>query len=155
MKLNELLEEAKMGQINYKRLKAIEHIHNTPEENKVSYLLKHALESLNEEKSIMEKLTLAYSQIKGYEERKRRGFGLNESFYRMKFDSLKSTMVELSEAVNKEDEYVNEELLGNAIALVQYSFNEVSENCKKDVKLPELKLQKIVNEEYELIKDNI
>lgn len=155
MKLNELLEEAKFGQESYKKLKTIEHIHNTPEENKVSYLLKHAIEALNEDRDIMESLTLAYSQIKGYEERKRRVVNLHESFYRMKFDSLKSTIVDLTEKVNKKESFGNEALLSNALALVQYAFTEISENCEKEVVLPEVQLQEMVNEEYTLIKENI
>lgn len=155
MKLNELLEEAKFGQESYKKLKTIEHIHNTPEENKVSYLLKHAIEALNEDQDIMESLTLAYSQIKGYEERKRRVVNLHESFYRMKFDSLKSTIVDLTEKVNKKESFGNEALLSNALALVQYAFTEISENCEKEVVLPEVQLQEMVNEEYTLIKENI
>jgi len=155
MKLNELLEETKIGKDNYKKIKSIEHIHNTPEENKISFLLQHSLNSLKESKEITGSLQLAYSQIKGYEERKRRVTKLHESFLRMKYDALKNTYLELIENINKKEELQNEELLSNAVALVHYAFNEISEQCDKKVTLPEIQIQEKVNEEYKLIKENI
>lgn len=155
MKLNELLEEAKIGKDNYKKLKAIEHIHATPEENRISYLLKHSLDNLKEEAGIMNQIRLAYSQIKSYEERKRRVINLQESFVRMKYDALASTILTLTEEVNKKEEYENEELLSNTIALIQYAFNEIAEGCNKEITLPELYLQEQVNEEYKIIRENI
>lgn len=155
MKLNQLLEEAKIGKANYKKLKAIEHINNTPEENKISYLLKHSITSLNESEGIMKTLNLAYSQIKGYEEKKRKVSKLQESFIRMKYDALKSTYLTLIEEVNKIEEYTNEELLSNSIALVHYIFEELLESCNKKITLPEFNLREQMNEEYKIIKENI
>ena len=155
MKLGDLLEESKIGRDNYKKLKTIEHIHNTPEENRISFLLKHSLSSLKESEEIMEGLKIAYSQIKGYEEKKRRVVNLQEAFIRMKYDALKATYLNLIESVNKKEEYNNEELLSNSIALVHYAFNELSESFNKKDTLPEINLQEQINEEYKLIKENI
>lgn len=155
MKLNQLLEEAKIGKANYKKLKTIENINNTPEGNKISYLLKHSLISLRESEGITNTLNLAYSQIKGYEEKKRKVSKLQESFIRMKYDALKSTYLTLIEEVNKKEKHTNEELLSNSIALVHYAFKELSEMCGKEVTLPEINLQEQINEEYKIIKENI
>lgn len=155
MKINDLLEEVKIGSDDYKKLKRIEQLQKTPEEDKVSYLLKHSIQKLNENKNIMTYLNQAYTQIKRYEEKKRNVRDLRESFARMKFDSLKETYSSLIEAVNSVKEYKNEELLSNSIALVSYVIEELSNKTGKDVKVPELFMKEQVDNELSIIKENL
>ncbi len=155
MNINELLEESKIGVEDYKKLNAIELIYNTSEEDRISFLLSHSIENLKENEQIMYILNQANSQIKGYEERKKRGRGVQESFARMKFDALKNTYIELAECINNQETFNNKELLGNSVALIVYIFEEISEKCNKKINLPELVIQEEVEAEYSFIKENL
>lgn len=165
MKLNELLEEVKIGSENYKRIKRLEEddrkkneslkrIKETPEENKISYLLKSSLENLQENEEIMKYISQAYTQIKSYEEKKREVSELRESYSRMKFDSIKETFISLIEAVNMY-EIKNKNLLSNTLALVQYTFEELAEKTQREINLPSLVIQEQMEEELKIIKENI
>ena len=155
MKFNELLEEVKFGNEDYRKLKNLEKIQESySEKNKISFLLENSMEKLDEASQVMNSLHKAYTQIRSYEQKKSLVSELKESFIRMKFDAIKKSYYDLIESIN-ENEISNKELLSNAVALVKYSFEELNENINIKVNFPETPLSEDIDKEFDFIKKNI
>jgi len=154
MKINDLLEEVKLGKETYKNIKHFQEIKNAPENNKISFILKASIDKLNENENIMNNLKNAYHQIKIFEEKATRVSTIQESYARMKTDDIKkfynNIILETKNANNKK-------LLINSLAIINYAVEVISENCKKFKPSLDVleEINEDINKELIFIKENI
>lgn len=164
MKLNKLLEEIKLGTSKFKEQENKEILLESFDEDlenykisKVYSLLENKIgEEINEEtSSIIRTLRKIKNKISMLEERE----NISIAYATMKMDSLIEDYNSLIDLVNRKkiQRVIDKNIVAHAIALTEFTINNLSKIAEKEYSLNELNetFIPLVKKEYKIISENI
>lgn len=171
MKLEQLLEEIKIGEDNYRQIQTSKELIESFDEDINNYKISKLISALNSKfaENLSEDTSPAVrafrkieNKIKMMEDRiEDKGF-VSEAYARMKYDSISEDFAYLSENINKNkiQRQLDTDSLAHAVALVIYEAKKLSQEGnfdfrEKDFPVMNESFKVVVNKELKLIEESL
>ena len=171
MQLNQLLEEVKIGEENYREIQTSQELINSFDEDTDNYKISSLIaalnnkfvESVNEDTSpVIKGFRKVENKIKMMEDRIEKCGGISTAYAKMKYDSLSEDYSQICENIKRKkvQRQLDKDSLAHAVALVLYEAKKLSKEGDFDFEekdFPSLgeNFQPFIKKELKLIEENI